>query len=99
MSSEHKGQLLELLAEAKRAGVSFRRSSHLLGINFRRIIRWRSMLKTTDMLDNRKPGTVYPAHRILPSEREQILIMARREEFADCSHRTMALLAIKPPRF
>ena len=99
MSSEHKGQLLELLAEAKRTGVSFRRGSHLLGIDFRRIIRWRSMLKTTDKLDNRKPGPVYPAHRILSSEREQILNMARREEFADCSHRTMALLAVETQLF
>ena len=99
VSTEHKRQLLELMAEAKRAGVSFRRSSHLLGIDFRRIIRWRSMQKTTGTLLNRRPGPPNPAHRILPSEQRQILDMARREEFSDCSHRTMALFALEKQLF
>jgi len=51
------------------------------------------MQKANVSLNNQKPGLSLPAHRLLPGEQQQILDMARREEFADCSHRTLSLLA------
>ena len=44
-------------------------------------------------LDNKTPGPCNPVHKLLPAEREAVLQMAGEEEYADLSHRTMAVTA------
>lgn len=44
-------------------------------------------------LEDTKPGPRKALHRLLPTERQQVLDFARKEEFADLSHRILTVKA------
>ncbi len=85
--------MVVMVESAKEKGISLTRSCAILGIGRRRIDRWRKRWKEEGELCNRKPGPRNPVHRLLPTEREAVLEMARREEYADLAHRILAVTA------
>jgi transposase InsO family protein len=90
---EQKEELLMMLTTAKTEGVSNRRSCHLLMIQRRRVTRWQSKQRYGISLNNKRPGPAQALNRLLPVEREQVLALARRMEYADLSHRQLTVLA------
>jgi transposase InsO family protein len=90
---EQKEELLMMLTTAKTEGVSNRRSCDLLMIQRRRITRWQSQQRRGIGLNNQRPGPAQALNRLLPVEREQVLALARRTEYADLSHRQLTVLA------
>ncbi len=85
--------MLEVIADAKDAGISITRTCKLLMIDRRRITRWRMKMEKGHSLDNLKPGPREPLNRLLPVEREAVLKMAIKEEYADMSHRILTATA------
>lgn len=77
---------------AQSQGVSERRTCGLLQVNRRRLVRWRMWQTQRRNLENQTPGPDHPAHALLPSEREAVLALARREEYADWSYRSLTVL-------
>lgn len=65
----------------------------MLMIQRRRVLRWRKRQYQGQGLENGRPGPEQAPHRILTVEREQVLALARREDYADCSHRILTVLA------
>ena len=90
---QQKLDILLMIEEAKEKGIALRRSCALLRINWRRVARWRKRRKDHESLSNLKPGPKEPLHRLLPAERTAVLEMARREEYADLSHRILTVTA------
>ena len=78
---------------AKQKGISITRSCALWQIEHRRVVRWRKKEKDGHSLENGKPGPRYPLHRLLPAERTAVVHMARKEQYADLSHRILAVAA------
>jgi putative transposase len=78
---------------AKESGVSITRTCALLRIERRRVVRWRRKQNNAESLANRKPGPRYPLHRLLPGERAAVVSMAKEEQYADLSHRILAVTA------
>jgi len=74
-------------------GVSVRRSCSILMIQHRRIVRWQQRMRHGHGLQDRKPGPTEPLNRLLPEESAQIVAMAKAEEYADLSHRILAVTA------
>jgi putative transposase len=93
LNQEHKGNLLAVIDEAQDAGISIKRTCTLLMISRRRVTRWRFKRENGHSLDNLKPGPREPVNRLLPAERAAVLEMARKEEYADLSHRILAVTA------
>jgi len=93
LSVDQKEEILTMVDWAKSKGVSESRSCLLLMISRRRVSRWRMRRNEGQDLRNGKPGPRYPLHRLLPRERQAIVAMAIQEDFADLSHRTMAVTA------
>ena len=93
LSQEHKVSILAVINEAKDAGVSVKRTCALLMINRRRVTRWYWKRNNGHSLDNLKPGPRDPVNRLLPTERTAVLKMAKKEEYADLSHRILAVTA------
>jgi len=85
---EQKVDILSMTERAKKKGISITRACALLMIERRRVTRWRKKGKS---LENLKPGTRYPVHRLLPEEKTAVLRMAKEEEYADLSHRILAV--------
>jgi len=78
---------------AQEQGCSVRKSCVMLSINRRRVLRWQRRMRSGLGPDNGKPGAAAPAHRLLPVEQEQVLTLARQEEYADLSHRILTVTA------
>jgi len=93
LSARIKEKILITVARAKDQGCSVRRSCSLLVINRRRVVRWQERVRTGSGLHDAKPGVQAPLHRLLPEEKEKVLEMARREEYADMSHRILTVTA------
>lgn len=93
ISQQTKVEILEVIGNAKAAGISITRTCILLRIDRRRVTRWQMKMKNGDSIDNLKPGPREPVNRLLPAEREAVMAMAIREEYADMSHRTLAVTA------
>jgi transposase InsO family protein len=91
LSGEDKTEILAVVDEAKDKGVSNRRSCELLMINRRRVVRWKGWRRQGRGLENEKPGPKHALHALLPVERHQVVTMARSEEYADLSHRMLAV--------
>ena len=90
---EQKVDILSMTEDAKEKGVSITRSCSLWQIERRRMVRWRRKEKDGESLENRKPGPRYPLHRLLPAERMAIVDMAKKEAYADLSHRILTVTA------
>jgi putative transposase len=70
-----------------------RRSCLILAIEHRRIVRWQHQARQGQSLANLTPGPKEPLNRMLPEEIDQIVAMARSQEYVDLSHRILAVTA------
>jgi putative transposase len=93
VSEQHKVDILAVIYDAKNAGISVTRTCTLLMISRRRVTRWRGKRESGNSLDNLKPGPLKPVNKLLPMERAAVLEMARKEEYADLSHRILTVTA------
>jgi len=93
ISQQTKVEILEVIANARDAGISITRTCTLLMIDRRRVTRWRMKIEMGHSLDNLKPGPKEPVNRLLSVEREAVLKMAIKEEYADMSHRVLTATA------
>ena len=93
LETRQKLEILEVIESAKDQGVSALRSCVILAINRRRIVRWQSRIRKGLNLDNAKPGTNKVLHRLLPAERQQVVDLAKKEEYVDLSHRNLTVTA------
>ena len=93
LEEEQKLEILAIVAQAKQEGLTISRTSLFWRINRRRVFRWRTKKDSGQSLKNLKPGPRSPAHRLLPEEVGAVLQMAVKEEYADLSHRTLAVTA------
>ena len=91
LNQKHKVDILAVIDEAQDAGISIKRTCALLMINRRRVTRWRWKRENGHSLNNLKPGPREPVNRLLPAERAAVLEMAKKEEYADLSHRILAV--------
>ena len=56
-------------------------------------MRWLRKKNNGKNLRNLKPGPTESVHRLLTEEKESILQMAKKEEYADLAHRILAEIA------
>jgi putative transposase len=92
-------EILTVIEEAREDGVSIRRSCSILMIEQRRILRWQGRRHREPGLTDAKPGPRQAPHRLLREEIVRIAAMARSEEYADLSHRVLALTALEKDLF
>jgi putative transposase len=93
LRQQHKVDILAMIDNAKEDRISITRTCVFLKICRRRVVRWHWKEKKGQSLENLKPGPREPVHRLLPEEREAVLHMAKKEEYADLSHRILAVTA------
>jgi transposase InsO family protein len=93
LTEEQKVDILDTIEWGKGLGISATRSCEMWRINRRRVVRWNREHSKGNSLYNRKPGSIKPVHRLLPAEKRAVLQMAGMEEYADLSHRTLAVTA------
>ncbi len=93
LSEEQKLEILVMIEQAKEKGLPVTRTCIFWRINRRRVVRWRSKKENGQSLRNLKPGPKQPVHRLLAEEKEAVLQMAKKEEYADLSHRILAVIA------
>lgn len=82
-----------MITTSQQQGVSARRTCALLAIDYRRVVRWQQLARQGQSLANRHPGPTDPLHRVLPAEIDQIVALARNQEYVDLSHRLLAVTA------
>lgn len=93
IETRQKHEIIALIGVARDQGVSVVRSCTILAISRRRIVRWQSRTRQGLSLDNRKPGPCQALHRLLPAERQQVVDLAKKEEYVDLSHRILTVTA------
>ena len=93
IQEQTKLEILAVIKSSQQQGVSVRRSCSILSIEHRRIIRWQHRARHGLGLTDLSPGPKEPLHRILPEEIDQIVAMAKSQEYVDLSHRIMAVTA------
>jgi putative transposase len=93
LNEQTKLEILTVIETSQTQGVSARRSCAILAIAHRRIVRWQRQVGQGQSLANRTPGPHEALHRVLPEEIDQIVAMARSQEYADLSHRILAVTA------
>ena len=93
INEQTKLEILAVIRNSQEQGVSARRSCSILVIEHRRVVRWQQRARQGESLANRTPGPKDALHRVLPEEVEQIVAMAKSEEYVDLSHRIMAVTA------
>jgi putative transposase len=93
IKEQTKLDILAVIKLSHQQGVSVRRSCVILAIEHRRIIRWQHRARQGQSLANLTPGPQNPLHRLLPGEIDQIVAMARSQEYVDLSHRILAVTA------
>ncbi len=82
-----------MIESAKEKGISIQRACSVLLINRQRVVRWQARVRRGIGLEDTRPGPRKALHRLLPTERQQVLEFARKEEFADLSHRILTVKA------
>jgi len=82
-------EILAVIREAKEEGRSEEKACELLQISVRRVREW----KVREELADGKPGPQKAPHALLKVERRSIRKMARSAEYADDSHRILAVKA------
>jgi len=90
LSEEQKLEILIMIEQAKEKGFPVTKTCAFWRVNRRRVVRWCRKKKTGQSLRNLKPGPREPVHKLLPDEREAVLQMAKKEEYADLAHRILA---------
>lgn len=93
INEQTKLEILAVIKASHEQGVSVRRSCLILVIEHRRVIRWQHQVRQGQGLANLTPGSRQPLHRMLPGEIDQIVAMAKSQEYVDLSHRIMAVTA------
>jgi len=93
LSEEQKFEILVMIEQAKGKDLPVTRSCIIWRINRRRVTRWGMKKKIGQSLGNLKPGPRSAVHKLLPEETEAVLQMAKKEEYADMSHRVLAVTA------
>jgi transposase InsO family protein len=93
LNEQTKLEILTVIETSQQQGVSARRSCSLLAIQHRRIVRWQQRAAQGQGLANLMPGPKAALHRVLPEEIDQIVVMARSQEYVDLSHRILAVTA------
>jgi putative transposase len=86
-------EILTVIQSSQEQGVSARRSCSILAIEERRVVRWQQRVRQGQSLANLAPGPQGALHRLLPEEVEQIVAMAKSQEYVDLSHRILAVTA------
>lgn len=93
LQEQIKLEILAVIQTSRQQGVSVRRSCVILAIEHRRIIRWQHRARQGQGLANLTPGPQDPWHRMLPEEIDQIVALAKSQEYVDLSHRILAVTA------
>ena len=93
INEQTKLEILMVIETSQQQGVSARRSCSILAIQHRRIVRWQARSRQGQGLANLTPGPQEPLHRVLPEEIDQIMAMAKSQEYVDLSHRILAVTA------
>ena len=93
INEQTKLEILMVIETSQQQGVSARRSCSILAIEHRRIVRWQARSRQGQGLANLTPGPQEPLHRVLPEEIDQIMAMAKSQEYVDLSHRILAVTA------
>jgi putative transposase len=88
-----KQEMLDVIESARDKGISVQRSCSVLMINRQRVVRWQNRVRNGVGLKDTKPGPREAVHRLLPRERQQVLDLAKKEVFADMSHRILTVKA------
>jgi len=86
-------EILSVVAASLKNDVSVRRSCSILMVQYRRLVRWQQRVRRGRGLQDRRPGPTEPRHKLLPEETSQIVAMAKDEQYADMSHRILAVTA------
>lgn len=90
---EKKAAILLTMEEAKERGITKSRACVMWRISRRRVIRWAAARDRGKGLGNGKPGPKEPCHRLLEEERAAVVALAKEEQYADLSHRILAVTA------
>ena len=93
IQEQTKLEILTVIKTSQQQGVSVRRSCLILAIQQRRILRWQQRARQGQGLADLTPGPKDPLHRMLAEEIDQIVAMARSQEYVDLSHRILAVTA------
>lgn len=93
IQEQTKLEILAVIKTSQQQGVSVRRSCLILAIEHRRILRWQRRARQGEGLTDVRPGPQEPWHRMLPGEIDQIVAMAKSQEYVDLSHRILAVTA------
>jgi len=93
LGEQTKLDILAVIETSQTQGVSARRSCAILAIAHRRIVRWQERARQGQRLANLTPGPQESMHRMLPEEINQIVAMAKSQEYVDLSHRILAVTA------
>jgi transposase InsO family protein len=93
LKAQTKLEILTVIKSSQQQGVSARRSCAILVIAQRRIGRWQQRVRQGQSLANLTPGPNEPWHRVLGEEIDQIVALAKRQEYVDLSHRILAVTA------
>ena len=93
IKEQTKLEILTVIETSRQQGVSARRSCSLLAIEHRRVVRWQQQSRQGQGLANLRPGPIDPLHRVLPGEIDQIVTLAKSQEYVDLSHRLLAVTA------
>ena len=93
LSEEQKLEILMIIEQAKEKGLSVTRTCAFWRVNRRRVARWCRKEKNGQSLRNLKPGPRESVHKLLFEERDAVLQMAKKEEYADLAHRILTVTA------
>jgi putative transposase len=93
LKEQTKLEILTVIETSQQQGVSARHSCSLLAIEHRRVVRWQQQSRQGQCLANLSPGPKDPLHRVLPEEIDQIVTLAKSQEYVDLSHRLLAVAA------
>ena len=93
IKEQTKLEILTVMATSQQQGISARHTCSLLMIEHRRVVRWQQQARQGQNLANLRPGPQDPLHRVLPAEIDQIVTLAKSQEYVDLSHRILAVTA------
>ena len=93
IKEQTKLEILTVMATSQQQGISARHTCSLLMIEHRRVVRWQQQARQGQNLANLRLGPQDPLHRVLPAEIDQIVTLAKSQEYVDLSHRILAVTA------
>ncbi len=83
-----------MITETKeKHSVTIKYSCHKLQLDVKRYQRWVRLHRKTGQYGGGRPGPKKALHRLLPGEKEDIIKVAKDENYLDLSHRQLAVVA------